>query len=345
MSRLAACTVVLSLLLAGCSVASSPAQEHRPPASPVTVVSHATDPAPGGDPYVDLADALHRRGVDVWFETDLVARWLDGPAVFAKTLQRLGTLARVPGFAGFKVADELGYGDGLDSPQRVQQFLDAADAGLARVAPGSRLLVDAIVPELGCLPGRGPAQDACAADARTQHPAATATAMTGYLRSGDVDVLDLSTGLLEPSTYARWGLTPAQAQAAAWGRVRSLGWAGLTTLQARKALADAGGYQGSAQQARQDTATFVDAPTAAGAAAVDIWTWRQPYDGRTVSLLADGLLTNPLWDRLVAARARGVHLFTHMTPSAMPTHRAAFSRECDAAATVFDAVFVAAGTG
>ena len=86
-------------------------------------------------------------------------------------------------------------------------------------------------------------------------------------------------------------------------------------------------------------------PSHEGARAVDIWTWRQPYDGATVSLLADSLAPNPLWSALQQARASGVSLVTHMTPSTLPTDPVALAHECDVAATVFSAVFVAAGTG
>jgi hypothetical protein len=136
-----------------------------------------------------------------------------------------------------------------------------------------------------------------------------------------------------------------QAQGDAWSHVVSWGWPGLTELQSRKALAEPGGFQGSSAQATEDLDVYVRTPTAAGARAVDIWTWRQPYNGATVSLLPDTLQPNPLWQGLLRLHAQGVPLVTHMTPSAMPTDPTAFAHECDVAATVFSAVFVAAGTG
>jgi hypothetical protein len=78
---------------------------------------------------------------------------------------------------------------------------------------------------------------------------------------------------------------------------------------------------------------------------VDVWTWRQPYDGSTVSLLGAHLAPNPLWDELRTEHRDGVALFTHMTPSTLPTRAGAVDRECDRVAQVFDSVFVAAGTG
>ena len=362
----AACAVLVALLtLGGCTWDGGNPHAVRPASGPVTPsVRHqateptsSTSPDPGGraapqtaplpttDPYGRLARALASRGVDIWFETDLVASWLAGPASFEATVSRLGQLSQIRGVVGFKVADELGYGDGLTTVPQAKAFLRAADRAAARVAPGKQLLVDAVVPELGCMPWRGDAGRLCAAQARRAYPAASVSAMDRYLRSGLVDRLDLSTGLLSFSTYAGWGLTLEQAQRKIWAHVDARGWPSMTVLQARKALADAGGYQGTATEAAADVDTYVDAPVAAGARAVDIWTWRQPYDGQTVSLLDQALDPNPLWADLRAERQGGVRLFTHMTPSQMPTDPLHRAGECDAAASVFSAVFVAAGTG
>ena len=348
-----------ALMLAACSTTADGRDATSPPAASVpatttTAASPSGSPTDAGslppgldasDPYVQLAAELHRRGVQVWFETDLVKRWLEGPDAFAQAVKRVGALARLPGVEGLKIADELGYGDGLDSPEQARQFLTDTEAAVHRLAPSTSLLVDVIVPELGCLPWRGPDQQACAESARADYPAATEEAMTSYLRTGAIDVLDLSTGLLEDSTYRDWGLTLAEAQQDAWAHVAGSDWPGLTILQARKALAEPGGYQGSDAQAIADVGLYVDIPLAAGASAVDIWTWRQPYEGATVSLLPPDLTPNPLWRQLRDRKAAGAQLLTHMTPSLMPTSEAGFGRECDTAAEVFSGVFVAAGTG
>jgi hypothetical protein len=301
--------------------------------------------APAGDQYVALAKALHKRGVAIWWETDLVSRWLQGPDSFAQAITRLGELAKVPGVVGFKISDEIGYGDGLTTMADAAEFLRQAKTQLAQVAPGKQLLVDAVVPELGCLPWLGTNQLGCAQRVRLKYPAATAAAVESYLRAGLIDRLDLSTGLLDDATYAKWGITKREAQSDAWKRVRDQGWPQLTMLQARKALAEPNGYQGSPDQAAKDTATYIDVPVAAGARAVDIWTWRQHYEGNIVSLLGPDLLPNPLWTNLVQLRSHGTQLATHMTPSAMPTDDRGFAHECDLAAAAFTAIFVAAGTG
>ena len=356
--KLAVVALTLLLVVSGCSAASPEAgptgsspgisvTPSQPTGGPTTATVPSTAPAPNptADRYVGLATALHSRGVEIWWETDLVARWLEGPAAFDKAIARLGQLARVPGTVGFKVSDELGYRDGLTTMADAAEFLKQARTKLGQVAPGKHLLVDAIVPELGCLPWRGANQQGCAQRVRMKYPAATAAAMESYLRAGLIDRLDLSTGLLEDATYAKWGLTKREAQTDAWNRVKNQGWANLTILQARKALAEPGGYQGSAAQAGADSGDYIDVPVTAGAKAVDIWTWRQQYQGSTVSLLGTDLSPNPLWTELLRQRTRGRQLVTHMTPSAMPADAAAFARECDLAAKVFSAIFVAAGTG
>jgi hypothetical protein len=274
-----------------------------------------------------------------------VKAWLAGPEAFRQVVHRLRQLARVPGVVGFKIADELGYHDGIDSPAEALQFLTAAHQALQRVAPHAQVLVDMVVPELGCLPSVDTAGAACAERARAVSPATDIGAVTHYLRAGLIDRLDLSTGLLDPGSYAARGMTLQQAQREAWGEVERLGWGSLTALQARKALAEPGGYRGSAAQARADVATYVEIPASAGARAVDIWTWRQPYNGATVSLLAPSLSPNPLWAALARLRTGPTGLLTHMTPSQMPTRRAAFAHECDLVSRVFGGVFVAAGTG
>jgi hypothetical protein len=347
------------MVVAGCSGAKTepdPAARSAGTGSSVTPTPPPSRPAAGstttaagpdlaGDRYVALAGALHRRGVAVWWETDLVARWLEGPAAFDQAVARLSELAKVPGTVGFKVSDEIGYGDGLTSTAQATDFLGQARSRLAEVAPGKQILVDAVVPELGCLPWRGANQESCAQRVRRKYPAATAAAVESYLHAGLIDHLDLSTGLLEDDIYAKWGTDRRDAQSAAWKRVVAQGWGSLTVLQARKALAAANGYQGSADQAASDASTYIDVPVGAGAKAVDVWTWRQRYQGQVVSLLAPDLGGNTLWTALVRRKQDGVQLLTHMTPSSLPTDSAGFGRECDRAAEAFTAVFVAAGTG
>jgi hypothetical protein len=88
--------------------------------------------------------------------------------------------------------------------------------------------------------------------------------------------------------------------------------------------------------------TFVDTPLAAGARAVDVWTWRQTYQGSVVRLLDPGLADNDLWRALLARHRRGAVLWTHLSPSSLEVDLA---KDVAVLRAVFDVVFVAAGTG
>ena len=257
------------------------------PASEVKVTSSGGAAGlTSSDPYLRTAAQLRSRDVRVWFEIDLVAWWLDGPTMFQRAVQRMAELARFQDTVGFKVADELGYHDGLTTKAQVLAFLRATRSALARVAPRAEVLVDAMVPELGCLRDYGSFGATCARNTRATSPGASIDTVSTYLRAGLVDRLDLSVGLLCVGLPCR-GLTLRQANCKA-GRVDALGWSAMTWLQSRKALAMDGGYR-HAHTARGPWSFTSTYRSGAGANAVDIWTWRQPYQGRTVSLLAPDL--------------------------------------------------------
>lgn len=352
MVRAAVLTIVLTLV-AGCGSTTgsrSPAARSETPApsqsgTPASPAGNGLDGTTGSDRYVALAQALQRNGVQVWFEADLVKAWLAGPQSFEAAVRRLGDLAAATDTAGFKVADEIGYDDGLTSAKQATSFLRDVRDGLGKVAPGRQVLIDAVVLDLGCLPWHDEIGRGCARQVAARHPAASFEAVTSYLRAGLVDRLDLSTGLLDPAAYAARGITIDQAQEQAWQHVRDAGWDRLTDLQARKALAAPGGYRGDTAKAEADLGLYVDLPLAGGARAVDVWTWRQNYQGSAVGLLGPDLHPNALWDGLRTRHADGATLFTHMTPSTLPTSPEAMAHECAVAAQVFGAVFVAAGTG
>ncbi len=315
-------------------------------AAPPPRVAGAAPGLPGitsTDPYLRAAAQLHDRRVRVWFEIDLVARWLDGPTTFHRAVRRMAELAQSPGTVGFKVADELGYHDGLTSKAQVLAFLRATRSALARVAPQAQVLVDAVVPELGCLRDDGSSGATCARNARATSPGASIDTVSTYLAAGLVDRLDLSVGLLSASDYHDRGLTLLQADRKVWSDVDALGWSAMTWLQARKALAMDGGWTGTDAAASRAAELNVDVPREHGAHAVDIWTWRQAYDRGTYSLLAPDLRANPLWEVLLARRHDGAVLFTHLSPSTLSAGALTRAHEYDLVASVFHAVFVAAG--
>jgi hypothetical protein len=307
------------------------------PADPVAV-------RPGAA-YVAAIKAVVADGARVYVETDLVKRWLQGPSAFRSTVAVVAAMASMPGVDGVKIADELGYRDGLTSPAAVQAFLDAAATALHARLPHTKILVDMVVPDLGCLPGStdlGAWPQACAQAQEQLTPAATMTAVDGYLASGDIDVLDLSAGLRPDSEYQSIGVSRDDAMRQAWVEVARRGWGSEVRLQARKALAFPGDYLGDAATAEADVHTFVDIPLSEGARAVDIWTWRQVYQGQVVRLMNPGLADNALWAALLSRRQQGADLWTHMTPSSLEI---GLSADVGAMTQVMSTVFVAAGTG
>ncbi|HEY2041569.1 MAG TPA: hypothetical protein VGH11_02750, partial [Jatrophihabitans sp.] len=76
--------------------------------------------------------------------------------------------------------------------------------------------------------------------------------------------------------------------------------------------------------------------------AVDIWTWRQQYQGAINRILDPGLKINPLWTELQRRHTAGATLFTHFSP-----HSLEVGLDADLAmlAQTFTDVFMAAGTG
>jgi hypothetical protein len=302
----------------------------------------ALSPLPDYQAAVQAAAAVHLK---VWIETDLVKRWEEGPTWFQSAVSRVADLASRPGVVGIKIADELGYNDGMNSASKISKFLSDAARALHAAAPGKLILVDMVVPQLGCLPGHqlaGSPAAACASREKAAYPQLALPEIDRYLRSHAIDVLDLSTYLLEDDTYKAWGTNADSAQTAAWQEVDKRGWASLVRLQARKALAHPGAYQGGSAASSADTQTYVDIPLAHDAHAVDIWTWNQLYQGQEYHLMNPGMRPNALWRQLERLRQAGDVLFTHFSP-----HSVISSLHSDLAeiATVFTDIFLPAGTG
>jgi len=326
-----------------------------PPVQPTAVPTYwpAPSPVPRPSPpgMASIGEYLHavqlatRDHLHVWIETELTARWLNGPASFRAGIQRAAFLANRPGVTGIKIADELGYQDGLTTPAQIRQFLLDTSRALHAAAPHKLILVDMVLPQLGCLPGHQPAGSvaaACAAQAQKAYPQLALPEVGSYLRLHAINVLDVSTGLLTSGQYASLGTSINAAQLAAWQEMKRLGWTKLATLQARKALAHPGKFPGGVSQAEADMRTYVDIPLSAGAGAVDIWTWHQHYEGAMYRLLNPGLKPNALWTAL-AQQHRDHHvLYTHMSPTSV---EGGLGTDLARIATVFSDVFLPAGTG
>lgn len=336
----------LAITAAGVAVAAATTAAMlgtRPASRHVATAPSPSPPVPAAQtPYQQAVDVAHRHGLRVWIDADLVKRWLAGKDSFQEGVVMIAALAARPGVVGIKIADEIGYRDDLRSAAQISAFLADSAAGLRAAAPGKLLLIDMVVPELGCLPDYQPPlrwATICAAQARGKYPQLALDQVDGYLRAHTIDVVNLSTGLLPDRTYAGWGVTEEVAQRTAWNEVRTRGWQNHVRLQARKALAHAGTYASSDTTAVR---TFIDIPLAEGAQAVDVWTWRQQYQGDIYRLLDPGLRSNALWTALVERRKSGAVLSTHLSPNSVEVN---LNADMAMLATVFTDLFVAAGTG
>ncbi len=294
-------------------------------------------------PYVKLARALVGKGADVWVEADFVKAYLAGPERYRQVLSISLDLALRKGVTGIKIADELGYHDGTTRTS-AHALLVAAARDIHAAQPGTKVLIDVVVPELGCLswterPTTG--MRVCGASTRVRNPAASLDAVDSYVATGALDVINLSPGLRDETYYTDQGVSRDQAMRLAW-REAVRRWGSRVTLQARKALAHPGPYPYTAARAEADVHTFVDIPLSEGAQAVDIWAWAQEYRGQLVTLTDPGGRPNALTRALQKRRDKGAKLWTHMTPSALQMD---LSRDVKAVSAQFDSVLVAAGTG
>jgi hypothetical protein len=338
----------LALTLVLLTTACSGSGGDPPPSSDGPSVSSAGSTAPAAPiaPYAEAVKQADALGMKVWLDADLAARWLAGPESFRVGVRRLGRLSELPGVVGIRIADELGYEDGFANDfDRIMSFLRDSASALHEAAPGKLILIDLVVPQLGCAPDLPAVADrsgSCMADAASRYPDLTLERVDTMLASNTVDVVDLSTYLASEDTYRAWGITIDEAQTAAWEEVGRRGWTADATLRARKALAFPGAYPGDATQAARDLHTYVDIPMSLGATGVDIWTWRQEYDGQLYHLLDPGPQPDPLWRGLVGLHRNGAVLSTHFSPSYVQQSVAA---DLATISTAFTDVFVAAGIG
>ncbi len=333
----AAMVLVGALLLGGCDRV---ADAHVDASSAAGARGSQTVAA---SPYVTLATSLVAHGVDVWVETDMVKAYLAGPQRYRQVLAISLDLARRKGVRGIKIADELGYHDGT-TRETAHALVVKAAHDIHAAQPSTKVLIDVVVPELGCLswkPAPTSGMQVCGASARVRDPAASLAAIDSYVATGALDVLDLSPGLGDEAFYAQQGTSRDGAMRLAW-REAVRRWGGRVTLQARKALARPGPYPYTTLQAEADVHTYVDIPLAEGAHAVDIWTWSQTYQGQVVTITDPGGRPNALTRALQERRLKGAKLWTHMTPSSLQVD---LGRDVTNVSAQFDAVFVAAGTG
>jgi hypothetical protein len=346
---IAAVVVLIGGGVAAVTAASHPDPVPSPPArlgtlAPTPVAPRRLPaPPPAKTPFDRGIDAAARRGLNVWIEVDLPAAWVAGPRRWRQTLDYVAGMARRPGVAGVKIADELGYQDRIPSADGVVAFLRAARADLARVAPGKKILVDFYVSDAGCLPGTGSrwARD-CAAEFRRRHPRCTLEAVERYLRTGTVDVVDYAPEILTAEEYDGGIVDAELAMRTAWREARRRGWDRMVTLNGRLAAGFPGRYPHDRRHAERTLRTELDVPILMGAPAVDVWTWRQNYEGGVYHLTDPGLRPNHLWRGLLDRRARGARLFTHFDPTIVDQ---GLDADLDVIKTVFSDIYVMPGLG
>lgn len=318
--------------------------ERDPSAPPVSSSPRATATLPPANPrYAQAVDSAAGLGLRVWIDTDLAKYWVAGKKAWPSVIKRVAALARHRGVAGIKIADEVGYKDGLDTPAKINDFLAGASRALRAAAPGKKIVIDMYLPELGCVPGStlgGPQQ--CTSDDRARFPQLTLDQVDRYIASRTFDQIQLSSAIQDPQTYARWGTSIDAAQQAAWTEIERRGWPKRVNVVARRGLAHPGRYRKSDAEAERDAHVYVDIPRSLGDTQVDIWAWRQQYRGSVWRLMDPGMRANALWDALKARHDNGVPMYTHFTPSSVETD---VTDDLRTVATVFTDVIIAAGTG
>ncbi|MEU7003454.1 hypothetical protein [Nonomuraea sp. NPDC046570] len=300
-------------------------------------------PTPALTKHQQAADEAVRRGLTVWVETDLVKHWLAGPQPYNEAIAKVKAMAERPGVAGVKIADELGYNDGMDSPRQIKAFLAATAKALRKAVPDTQVMLDFYVPGLGCQPNsEHPKAKACREAADWKHPQISLGNMDHYLAGGYIDVLNLSTAIQPEEVYKSWGSSRAETQKQAWTEVTARGWANYVTVHARRGLAHPGRFDGDKARAKDLEEIFVGIPMDFGVAATDIWTWRQAYKNDTYRLMDPGMKSNALWEALRERRKSGARLMTHFTPSSVEK---SVPEDLAVLSTVFTDVLIAAGTG
>ncbi|MFD0887664.1 hypothetical protein ACFQ08_24250, partial [Streptosporangium algeriense] len=217
-------------------------------------------------------------GLRVWIDTELADDWKAGAQNFSAAVKRVAALAARPEVAGIRFSSQLGYNTTFKTDDEVLAFVTAASTALRQAAPGKRLGVHTVVPELAC-----GGDEACKTEMRTRHPLLAPERVESHLISGRIDQLSLDNGLTYGG-YTAWKITPEQAQANQWIQVRARAWDALGQVAAEET-----GLVG--QVTAEQVAARVSKPVLDGSAQqVNIWTRVQDAKGTVTRLTA--------WDQL-----------------------------------------------
>ncbi|MEU4576133.1 hypothetical protein [Nonomuraea sp. NPDC023979] len=279
-----------------------------PAASPTS--SSTGDRAAAGEPVTTAIEAARAAHLRVWVESDLADDYLAGDAQFRAALDALSQAARQPGVIGIKFTDNLGYSR-FSTEADIRTFLTSATRALRAAAPGKRLAIGVVVPELGC----GSSQP-CITAMRAKAPLVTKQLVGRYIKASGVEHVYVSSGLFattyrtyqvtHPKTGKPTPITPALATRAQWLSIKALGWDTLAQIGSREyGLAHTG-----------DTADWSKAVAAAqisarigtviglGAPTVTLWGHKAADGDQTYRLLDAGLAPNEVWQALTAQRLR-----------------------------------------
>lgn len=214
----------------------------------------------------------------VWIDTELADDWKAGTETFTAAVKRIGALASRPEVAGIRFTSQLGYNTTFKTDEEITAFVAAASDALRQAAPGKRLGIHTVVPELAC-----GANDACKVEMRKRYPLLAPEKIESPLIAGRVDQLSLDSGLLYGG-YDAWKINAEQAHLNQWIQVRARSWDVLAQVAAEET-----GLVGQVTATR--IASRLSAPVKDGAAQqVNVWTSVQNAQGAVTRLTA--------WDHL-----------------------------------------------
>ncbi|WP_433368182.1 hypothetical protein [Streptosporangium sp. CA-115845] len=218
--------------------------------------------------------AAKARQLRVWIDTELADDWKAGTETFTAAVKRVGALAARPEVAGIRFTSQLGYNSTFTTDEEITAFVTAASDALRQAAPGKRLGVHTVVPELAC-----GANDTCKTEMRKRYPLLAPEKIESPLIAGRVDQLSLDTGLLYGG-YDTWKIDAEQAHRNQWIQVRARSWDVLTQIAAEET-----GLVG--QVTDEQIASRLSVPVKDGAAQqVNVWTRAQDAQGTVNRLTA-----------------------------------------------------------
>ncbi|MEU1734323.1 hypothetical protein [Streptosporangium sp. NPDC020145] len=271
------------------------AQTAQQAAATVPTPQEVTAAAQG--PVGQVITTAKGTGLRVWIDTELADDWKAGAQNFSAAVKRVAALAARPEVAGIRFSSQLGYNSTFKTDDEVLAFVTAASAALRQAAPGKRLGVHTVVPELAC-----GGDEACKTEMRKRYPLLAPERVESHLISGRVDQLSLDNGLTYGG-YTAWKITPEQAQANQWIQVRARAWDALGQVAAEET-----GLVG--QVTAEQIAARVSKPVLDGSAQqVNVWTRVQDAKGTVTRLTA--------WDelkKLAPIQRRMAAVYTPATP-------------------------------